>query len=86
MCGPAAGELLITEIIQNPKAAADLIGEWIEVQNIGSQDGSLPVAYAPSGAPNERFHVMPRVLSREMIADIVPPFGSVNMIGGELDR
>ncbi|MFP6742541.1 MAG: FAD-dependent oxidoreductase [Alphaproteobacteria bacterium] len=45
-------------------------------ENIGSQDGSLPVAYAPSGAPNERFHVMPRVLNREMIADIVAGYGA----------
>ena len=28
-----------------------------------SQDGSLPVAYAPSAVPNERFHVMPAPLS-----------------------
>jgi len=25
-----------------------------------SQDGTHPVAYAPSAVPNERFHVMPR--------------------------
>ena len=28
-----------------------------------SQDGSLPVAYAPSAVPNERFHVLPAPLS-----------------------
>ena len=27
-----------------------------------SQDGTLPVALAPSGVPNERFHVMPRAM------------------------
>ena len=27
-----------------------------------------------------------KLLTGEMIADIVPTFGSVNMIGGELDR
>jgi len=27
-----------------------------------SQDGSLPVALAPSAVPNERFHVMPRAM------------------------
>jgi NADH:ubiquinone oxidoreductase subunit D len=29
---------------------------------------------------------LPRLLTGEMMADIVPTFGSVNMIGGELDR
>ena len=29
---------------------------------------------------------LPRLLEGEMVADIVPTFGSVNMIGGELDR
>ena len=29
---------------------------------------------------------LPKLLTGEMIADIVPTFGSVNMIGGELDR
>ncbi len=29
-----------------------------------SQDGSAPVAYAPSAVPNERFHVMPRPMSK----------------------
>ena len=29
---------------------------------------------------------LPKLLTGEMIADMVPTFGSVNMIGGELDR
>jgi NADH-quinone oxidoreductase subunit D len=29
---------------------------------------------------------LPLLLEGDMIADIVPTFGSVNMIGGELDR
>ena len=40
-----------------------------------SQDGSAPVAYAPSAVPNERFHVMPRPLSRLMIAELVRGYG-----------
>ncbi len=36
-----------------------------------SLDGSAPVAYAPSAIPNERFHVMPRPLSRAMIGELV---------------
>src|SRR5579885_3327606 len=41
-----------------------------------SQDGSLPVAYAPSAAPNERFHVMPAPLSRRLIGEIVAGYGA----------
>jgi len=36
-----------------------------------SQDGSLPVAVAPSSVPNERFHVMPRALAVDEVAEIV---------------
>ena len=38
------------------------------------EDGTSPVAYAPSAIPNERFHVMPRELSEDMIQDIIVGF------------
>ena len=38
------------------------------------EDGTSPVAYAPSAIPNERFHVMPRELSEDMIQEIVVGF------------
>jgi len=41
-----------------------------------SQDGALPVAYAPSAVPNERFHVMPRPLSKRMIKEIVDGYAA----------
>jgi 2,4-dienoyl-CoA reductase-like NADH-dependent reductase (Old Yellow Enzyme family) len=41
-----------------------------------SQDGTAPVAYAPSAVPNERFHVMPRPLSKRMIREIIDGYGS----------
>lgn len=40
------------------------------------QDGTAPVAYAPSAIPNERFHVMPRAMSKKMIREIVDGYGS----------
>ncbi|MGH6881773.1 FAD-dependent oxidoreductase [Hypericibacter sp.] len=40
-----------------------------------SHGGLLAVAYAPSAVPNERFHVMPRPMSRAMIAEIVAGYG-----------
>jgi len=36
-----------------------------------SQDGSSPVALAPSAVPNERFHVMPRALRANEIDEII---------------
>ena len=41
-----------------------------------SQDGTVPVAYAPSPTPNDRFHIMPRPLSRRMIGEFVDAFAS----------
>ena len=41
-----------------------------------SQDGSSPVAVAPSAVPNERFRVMPRALRREEIEEIVEGYAA----------
>ena len=43
---------------------------------LGRSDGVLPVAYAPSHAPSERFRTVPRALSTEMIGDIVAGYGA----------
>ncbi|MGO1120599.1 oxidoreductase [Rhodovibrionaceae bacterium A322] len=40
-----------------------------------SQDGSAPVAYAPSVSPSERFHVIPRALTKKLIDEIVEGYG-----------
>jgi len=37
-------------------------------------DGSMPVAFAPSAVPNERFHIMPRAMPAAMIRRIVELF------------
>ena len=36
-----------------------------------SEDGTLPVALAPSAVPNERFHVMPRAMSTNLVREMV---------------
>ncbi len=41
-----------------------------------SQDGCLPVAYAPSATPSERFHVIPRALPNDLIGEIVEGYGA----------
>ena len=45
-------------------------------ENFESIDGSIPVSYAPSAVPEERFHVMPRPMSRELIRDVVEGYGA----------
>ena len=40
-----------------------------------TQDGTSPVAYAPSAVPNSRFHVMPVPLSLKMLHEIVSGYG-----------
>lgn len=47
-------------------------------ETTASDDGSLPVAYAPSSVPNERFGVMPRALDRALIRSIVDGFGAAS--------
>ena len=44
-------------------------------ENFESIDGSAPVAYAPSAVANERFHVVPRPMSRALIAEVVAGYG-----------
>ncbi len=36
-----------------------------------SEDGTLPVALAPSSVPNERFHVMPSAMSHALVRELV---------------
>ncbi len=52
-----------------------------------SQDGTAPVAYAPSAIPNERFHVMPRRMSKRMIKEIIEGYAdaAVRLQKGHLD-
>ncbi len=38
--------------------------------------GMLPVAYAPSSVPNERFHIMPKPMPVSLIKEIVAGFGT----------
>jgi 2,4-dienoyl-CoA reductase-like NADH-dependent reductase (Old Yellow Enzyme family) len=41
-----------------------------------SEDGTLPVALAPSAVPNERFHVMPRAMTVALIEEMVGCYGA----------
>ncbi len=41
---------------------------------VSTSHGMLPVAYAPSAVPNERFHIMPKPMPVSMIEEIVQGF------------
>ncbi|MGW5169879.1 oxidoreductase [Streptomyces nodosus] len=40
-----------------------------------SEDGSAPVAWAPSATPSERFHVMPRAMTEAQIREVLDGYG-----------
>jgi len=48
-----------------------------------SEDGSLPVALAPSAVPTERFHVIPRAMPVPLVQEVVAGFGTA---AGRLER
>ena len=41
-----------------------------------SEDGTMPVALAPSAVPNERFHVMPRAMPIDLVRDMIECYGA----------
>lgn len=43
---------------------------------VETDDGTLPVALAPSSVPNERFHVMPRAMSVTLIREITAGYAA----------
>lgn len=42
---------------------------------LASEDGTAPVSYSASPTPNERFHVMPRPMTPEMVAEVIAAHG-----------
>ena len=56
------------------KVIAQLFHPGREVMD--ADDGALRVAYAPSASRSERFHVMPRPMSRALIAEVIAGFGA----------
>ncbi len=50
---------------------------------LSAKGGMLPVAYAPSAVPNERFHIMPKPMSDALIRDIIKGYGDTAAILAE---
>tara|TARA_B100000953_G_C18020492_1_gene420436 strand:- start:99 stop:2039 length:1941 start_codon:yes stop_codon:yes gene_type:complete len=46
-------------------------------------DGLLPIAWAPSAVPNERFHIMPKPMPVSLIKDVVSGYGNAASILAE---
>ncbi|MEM7293963.1 MAG: oxidoreductase, partial [Pseudomonadota bacterium] len=42
---------------------------------INNPEGFAPIAHAPSAVPNERFHIMPKPMSAQLIKEIISGFG-----------
>lgn len=42
---------------------------------LSAPGGMMPIAWAPSAVPNERFHIMPKPMPAELICDVIAGFG-----------
>ncbi len=72
-CIPGYARLAETVHSHGAKIFAQLFHPGREI--LESQDGSIPVAYAPSVSPSDRFHCIPRALPVAVIREIVEGFG-----------
>ena len=72
-CIPGYAKLAETVHGHGAKVFAQLFHPGREI--IESQDGSIPVAYAPSVSPSDRFHCIPRALTKPIIREIVEGYG-----------
>lgn len=73
-CIPGYARLAETVHAHGTKIFAQLFHPGREI--LESQDGSIPVAYAPSASPSDRFHCLPRALTKPMIRTFVEGYGA----------
>jgi 2,4-dienoyl-CoA reductase-like NADH-dependent reductase (Old Yellow Enzyme family) len=73
-CIPGYAKLADAVHAHGTKIFAQLFHPGREI--LESQDGSIPVAYAPSATPSDRFHCLPRALSKTMIREFVEGYGA----------
>lgn len=71
---PAYARLVEACHRQGTKIFAQLFHPGREI--LSAYGGMLPVAWAPSAVPNERFHIMPKPMPVSMIEEIVAGFGA----------
>jgi 2,4-dienoyl-CoA reductase-like NADH-dependent reductase (Old Yellow Enzyme family) len=73
-CIPGYTKLAETVHSHGAKIFAQLFHPGREI--LESQDGSIPVAYAPSASPSDRFHCIPRALTKPLIRTFVEGYGA----------
>jgi 2,4-dienoyl-CoA reductase-like NADH-dependent reductase (Old Yellow Enzyme family) len=73
-CIPSYRKLADTVHAHGARIFAQLFHPGREI--LESQDGSIPVAYAPSVVPSDRFHCIPVALTIPLIAEMVAGYGA----------
>jgi 2,4-dienoyl-CoA reductase-like NADH-dependent reductase (Old Yellow Enzyme family) len=73
-CIPGYAKLARTVHSHGAKVFAQLFHPGREI--LESQDGSIPVAYAPSVTPSDRFRCIPRALTKPIIREIIEGYGA----------
>ena len=73
-CIPGYRKLADTVHAHGARIFAQLFHPGREI--LESQDGSIPVAYAPSVVPSDRFHCIPVALTIPLIAEMVAGYGA----------
>ena len=73
-CIPGFAKLAEAVQAEGAKLVVQLFHPGREIME--TSDGTLPVAYAPSAVPSERFHTIPRALSEAMIDEIIAGYGA----------
>ena len=73
-CIPGYARLAEAVHAHGTKIFAQLFHPGREI--LESQDGSIPVAYAPSASPSDRFHCLPRALTQPMIREFVEGYAA----------
>ena len=73
-CIPGYRRLASTVHAHGAKLFGQLFHPGREIMS--SQDGTAPIAYAPSAIPNDRFHVMPRAMTLRVIGMFTNAFAA----------
>ncbi len=73
-CVPAYARLVDAVHTHGARIFQQLFHDGREIME--SEDGTLPVALAPSAVPNERFHVMPRAMPLRLVRELVASYAA----------
>lgn len=80
-CLPAYRKLVDACHKYGAKIFAQLFHPGREI--LSTNDGMMPIAWAPSAVPNERFHIMPKPMPEDLVAEIIEGYGRSALILAE---